>query len=81
MADCDQVIAFWKEQEGVGLSEADKPDRIATYLNRNPGMSSIVRDGTDLYQGRACVRSGKARRGSRPVQIDFSPPIGPGRGL
>ena len=42
----DDVLALWRACEGVGLSEADSRDNIATYLDRNPGMSFVAtRDG------------------------------------
>ena len=39
MADYAEVIALWRQSEGIGLSRADEPERIAAYLERNPGMS------------------------------------------
>jgi len=45
MRDYDEVIALWRaSSEGVGLSAADAPERIATYLARNPGMSFTARE-------------------------------------
>jgi N-acetylglutamate synthase len=37
--------ALWERTEGVGLSAADEPEAIRTYLKRNPGMSFVVVDG------------------------------------
>lgn len=39
----DQVLALWQRSPGVGLSSADERGSIATYLERNPGMSFIAR--------------------------------------
>jgi N-acetylglutamate synthase len=48
MADYAETIRFWRETEGMGLSKADEPERIAAYLERNPGMSFTARDGNEL---------------------------------
>lgn len=37
--DYDQVIQLWSVCEGIGLSAADSRERIAAYLERNPGCS------------------------------------------
>ena len=37
--DYDQVIQLWSACEGIGLSAADSRERIAAYLERNPGCS------------------------------------------
>jgi ribosomal protein S18 acetylase RimI-like enzyme len=59
MADYDEVIAFWKEEEGIGLSEADERDGMALYLARNPGMSLIVRDGNSVIGAVLCGHDGR----------------------
>lgn len=43
MADYEEVVSLWKMCEGIGLSAADSPEKIRAYLDRNPGMSFIVR--------------------------------------
>jgi len=45
MEDYDQVVEFWRAQEGLGLNESDSREHIARYLERNPGMSFVARDG------------------------------------
>ena len=42
--DYDEVYAFWSQQPGVGLTESDSRDAIEAFLQRNPGMSCVVRD-------------------------------------
>jgi ribosomal protein S18 acetylase RimI-like enzyme len=59
IADYDEVVAFWKSQKGVGLNETDERDRIAGYLERNPGMSVIVRDGKQLIGAVLCGHDGR----------------------
>lgn len=43
MKDYDEVYQLWQSCEGIGLSEADSPDRIRNYLERNPGCSFVAR--------------------------------------
>jgi ribosomal protein S18 acetylase RimI-like enzyme len=42
IADYDPVLALWQLAEGVGLSDADSPDGIAAFLERNPGLSFVA---------------------------------------
>jgi ribosomal protein S18 acetylase RimI-like enzyme len=44
MTDYEEAYALWQACEGIGLSAADAPERIARYLARNPGMSFTARD-------------------------------------
>lgn len=41
--DFDAVMALWKSCEGVGSNEMDTRPCIASYLERNPGMSFVAR--------------------------------------
>lgn len=41
----EAVYRLWQSCEGIGLSEADAPERIQSYLDRNPGCSFIARQG------------------------------------
>jgi putative acetyltransferase len=43
MKDYDEVYQLWQSCEGIGLSEADAPDQIQRYLERNPGCSFVAR--------------------------------------
>ena len=38
----DDVLALWRQCEGIGLSEADSRENIQAYLQRNPGMSFLA---------------------------------------
>jgi N-acetylglutamate synthase len=42
MDDYPAVIALWQATEGMGLSQADSPERIRQYLARNPGLSLVA---------------------------------------
>ncbi len=46
--DYDEVITFWRGQEGIGLNDADERTPIARLLQRNPGMSFVVRSGSTI---------------------------------
>ena len=39
----ESVLALWKRCEGIGLSDADSPEAIHAYLDRNSGMSFIAK--------------------------------------
>jgi len=46
MEDYDEAYALWQATEGIGLSEADKRENIASFLAHNPGLSMVaVQDG------------------------------------
>jgi ribosomal protein S18 acetylase RimI-like enzyme len=38
----EDVLALWRQCEGIGLSEADSRENIQAYLQRNPGMSFLA---------------------------------------
>ncbi len=38
----EEVLALWRRSDGVGLSDADSRESIASYFERNPGMSFIA---------------------------------------
>lgn len=37
--DIEKAVDLWRVTPGIGLSSADEPQRIQTYLERNPGLS------------------------------------------
>ena len=57
--DYDEVLAFWQTSEGVGLSDADSEESIARYLDRNPGLSFVARDGERLVGAVLCGHDGR----------------------
>lgn len=59
VTDYDDVIAFWKQQAGVGLNESDERDRIALFLDRNRGLSFVVRDGGRVVGAVLCGHDGR----------------------
>jgi len=48
IADYDEVYALWSASEGMGLTRADGREAIEAYLERNPGMSFVAREGAVL---------------------------------
>jgi len=54
-----QILALWKRSEGIGLSAADAPERISTYLARNPGTSFTAWDGERLIGAVLCGHDGR----------------------
>ena len=74
--DCAEVLRLWERAEGIGLSDADSPDGIGSFLDRNPGLSVVVVDGGALIGTLLCghdwrrglihdlvVRASRRRRG------------------
>ena len=57
--DTQQALTLWKSSEGIGLSSADEPERIAGYLARNPGMSFTAWDGETLVGAVLCGHDGR----------------------
>ncbi|MHB0988355.1 MAG: GNAT family N-acetyltransferase [Bellilinea sp.] len=58
-ADSLLALTLWKSSEGIGLSAADEPERIAGYLTRNPGMSYTAWDGESLVGAVLCGHDGR----------------------
>jgi ribosomal protein S18 acetylase RimI-like enzyme len=59
IADYDDVLNFWRGQQGIGLNESDSRERIALYLGRNPGMSFVIRDGGQVIAAVLCGHDGR----------------------
>ena len=59
MADYDDAIQLWQRTEGIGLSSADTRERIAIYLERNPGLSFVARAGGELIGAVLCGHDGR----------------------
>ncbi len=58
-SDCEDVLAFWRDMPGVGLSEGDTPDELAAYLERNPGLSLVVRREGRVFAAVLCGHDGR----------------------
>lgn len=57
--DYDAVVAFWEKQDGVGLNESDTRDAIQLFLERNRGMSFVVRDAGTVVGAALCGTDGR----------------------
>ena len=56
-----KALALWRDVENIGLSSADEPDQIASFLARNPGFSFVAIDDGQLVG--ACLCGHDGRRG------------------
>ena len=57
--DYDEVSALWARCEGVGLDPDDTRENIAAYLDRNPGLSFVAREGGKLVGAVLCGHDGR----------------------
>lgn len=57
--DYDDVLEFWKKQQGVGLNESDSREQIGKFLARNPGLSLVVRDNGRVIGAVLCGHDGR----------------------
>ena len=57
--DLEAVLALWSETEGVGLNESDTLEHLRAYLDRNPGLSLVVRDGEQIIGAVLCGHDGR----------------------
>ena len=56
-ADYDAVLALWNSCEGVRANET--PDEFARILERNPGLSSVIKSGVELAAAVLCCHDGR----------------------
>ena len=74
--DYPAALALWQGTPGIGLSAADRPERMRGYLQRNPGLSQCAwagdalagtvlagHDGRRGYLHHLCVHEVYRRRG------------------
>jgi putative acetyltransferase len=57
--DYDEVYDLWKNSEGIGLSDADSRDGITNFLERNPDLSFVARDGGQFVGAALCGHDGR----------------------
>jgi ribosomal protein S18 acetylase RimI-like enzyme len=58
-ADYPQARSLWEVTPGVGLSAADEPLAIETFLARNPNLSFVALDGPLLVGTILCGHDGR----------------------
>lgn len=59
IADFEAVLRLWQETDGVGLNESDEREPIASFLARNPGLSRVGSNGTDIVGAVLCGHDGR----------------------
>ena len=57
--DTDAALRLWRRTEGVGLSDADRPDRLREFLSRNLGLSRVAVSGGNLIGTILCGTDGR----------------------
>jgi ribosomal protein S18 acetylase RimI-like enzyme len=55
----DELYAFWRSTEGLGLSGADDRENIARFLERNPGMSIAIFEEGRIIGSVLCGHDGR----------------------
>jgi ribosomal protein S18 acetylase RimI-like enzyme len=54
-----QAMALWRRTPGVGLSAADEPGPIASFLARNPGLSFVAESAGEVVGTLLCGHDGR----------------------
>jgi ribosomal protein S18 acetylase RimI-like enzyme len=57
--DYEAVYHMWGSVEGIGLSDADSKEGIKRFLERNPGLSFVATDGTQIVGAALCGHDGR----------------------
>lgn len=57
--DYEEVRSLWLESEGIELSACDSHSSIARFLEKNPGLSFVARDGEQLVGAVLCGTDGR----------------------
>ena len=59
ITDYDEVMRLWRSCEGISLRDADSRDGIASYLERNPGLSYVAIDENGIVGSLMAGHDGK----------------------
>ncbi len=57
--DYETVRELWLNTEGIELADSDSRDGLARFLERNPGLSFVARDGDDVVGAVLCGHDGR----------------------
>lgn len=55
----EELNAFWRSTEGLGLSGADEREKLARFLDRNPGMSIVICEEGKIIGSVLCGHDGR----------------------
>jgi ribosomal protein S18 acetylase RimI-like enzyme len=58
-ADYPAVLRLWQSTEGITVRDVDSPDAAQRYLQRNPGLSFVARDGDQVIGAVLCGHDGR----------------------
>lgn len=60
-SDYAEALALWQSCEGIGLNESDTRTGVESFLERNPGLSRVVRtrEGNGLVAAVLCGHDGR----------------------
>jgi N-acetylglutamate synthase len=58
-SDLESVLELWRQTDGVGLNESDTIEKLLAYLDRNPNLSLVARDGFRLIGAVLCGHDGR----------------------
>lgn len=59
VGDIDAALGLWRQTQGIGLSDADHPDRLREFLSRNPSLSRIAVSSENLIGTILCGTDGR----------------------
>jgi ribosomal protein S18 acetylase RimI-like enzyme len=59
LEDYDEVAQLWRNAEWISLSDTDARKPMKLFLDRNPGLSLVVRDGARLIGTILCSHDGR----------------------
>jgi N-acetylglutamate synthase len=58
-ADYPEATDLWRNCAGIGLSDADDPEPMRCFLERNPGLNFIAREDNQLVGTVLCGTDGR----------------------
>ena len=59
LGDYQAVRELWKESKELELADTDSPEGLARFLERNPGLSFVARDGDRIVGAVLCGHDGR----------------------
>ena len=59
LSDHQAVRNLWRESRQIELADSDSPEGLARFLDRNPGLSFVARDGDKIVGAVLCGHDGR----------------------